>query len=82
MVGTCVALANFLAYGYIIERCLGKEKRQWIIPVTYFIRMGFIIVTVLPFVKNIEYLVYYMVGFVSHYILLIGFSIKDRKGSV
>jgi hypothetical protein len=81
-VGICVALANFLAYGYIIEKYLRKEGKQWIISVTYFLRMAFIVATFMPFVKNISYMMYYMAGFVSHYILLVGFNIKNRKGSV
>lgn len=82
MAGICVSLLNFLAYGYTIEKLLGKSKRQWVIVITYFIRMGFIVITILPFVKNIEHMAYYMSGFVSHYILLVVFGIKNRKGSV
>lgn len=82
IVGICVALMNFLMYGYIIGRYLGKSRKQWIIIVSYFIRMAFIIITMLPFIKNIEHIIYYIIGFVSHYILLIAFGIKNRKGSV
>lgn len=82
MVGICVALINFLASGYITEKFLTKNK-VWVIIPTYFIRMAFIVITILPFVKNIQYMIYYMTGFVSHYILIIVFSIKkNRKGSV
>lgn len=82
MLGICVALTNFLVYGYIIAKYLGKYKKQWIIVVTYFLRMAFIAITILPFVKNILHVIYYMIGFISHYILLIVFGIKNRKGSV
>jgi hypothetical protein len=81
-VGICVALANFLAYGYIIERNLEKKTRQWVIILTFFIRMAFIVVTILPFRNNVLDMIYYMAGFVSHYILLIGFNIICKKGSV
>jgi hypothetical protein len=81
-VGICVALANFLAYGYIIKRYLGKKTKQWIIIPTSFVRMAFIVATILPFRGNLEHMIYYMAGFVSHYILLIGFNIINRKGSV
>lgn len=81
VVGLCVALANFLAYGYIIKKCLGKGIKQVIMVITFFLRIGFIVVITLPFIKNIEYMSYYMFGFVSHYILLIGFNIINRKGS-
>jgi hypothetical protein len=81
-VGICVALANFLAYGYIIERNLGKKARQWVIVLTFFIRMAFIVATILQFKNNVLGMIYYMAGFVSHYILLIGFNIIRKKGSV
>lgn len=81
MVGMCVALLNFLSSGYVVGKFLKKNKAL-IIVLTYFLRMGFIIVTILPFVKNMQYMMYYMIGFVSHYILLIGFNIICKKGSV
>jgi hypothetical protein len=81
-VGICVSLANFLAHGYIIERNLGKKTRQWVIILTFFIRIAFIVVTILPFRNNVLDMIYYMAGFVSHYILLIGFNIICKKGSV
>lgn len=80
-VGICVALANFLAYGYTIKGNLGKGLRQWIIIPSFFLRMAFIVVTILPFRNNMQYMMYYMAGFVTHYILLIGFNIINRKGS-
>lgn len=81
VVGMCVALTNFLAYGYTIKRNLGERIRQWIIIPSFFLRMAFIVATILPFRNNVEYMIYYMAGFVTHYILLIGFNIINRKGS-
>lgn len=81
-VGICVSLANFLASGYIIERNLGKKVRQLIIIPTFFIRMALIVATILPFRNDVVDMMYYMAGFVSHYILLIGFNIFCKKGSV
>ncbi|ALB48229.1 MULTISPECIES: hypothetical protein [Clostridium] len=82
MIGMCVSLINFLASGYIVGKFLDKN-RAWIIIPTYFIRMAFIIATIFPFLGNMEYVIYYMIGFVSHYVLLIVFRIKEnRKGSV
>ena len=82
MIGICASLINFLASGYIIGKFL-KKNRAWIIIPTYFIRMAFIIATVSPFIRNMEYVIYYMIGFISHYVLLIVFRIKEnRKGSV
>ena len=81
-VGICVALANFLAYGYTIGRNLGKGIKRWLFVLEFFLRIAFILITILPFRNNIVYMLYYMSGFVSHYILLIGSNIIRRKGSV
>ncbi|AQR88812.1 hypothetical protein [Clostridium saccharobutylicum] len=81
MAGMCASLINFFISGYVVRNCLTKS-RAWIILVTYFLRMGFIILTILPFVKNIQYMICYMLGFCSHYVLLIGLNIMRRKGSV
>jgi len=83
MVGICVAVVNFFISGYVIGKFLGKNKKVWIIIPIYFMRMTFIVITMLPFAKNIQYMIYYITGFVSHYVLLIVFRIKEnRKGSV
>ena len=81
-IGMCVALANFLAYGYTIKRNLGKGIRHWIFIPDFFLRMAFIVLTILPFRNNMVYMLYYMAGFGSHYILLIGSNIIRREGSV
>lgn len=82
MLGICVSLINFIASGYVIGKCLNKNKAWIIIPI-FFMRMAFIIATVSPFVNNIQYVIYYMIGFIWHYVLLIVFRINEnRKGSV
>jgi hypothetical protein len=81
-VGICVALANFLAYGYTIGKNLGKGAKNWLFILEFFLRMAFIVLTILPFRDNMIYMLYYIAGFVSHYILLIGSNIMRRKGSV
>ncbi|MDR3595496.1 hypothetical protein [Clostridium sp.] len=81
-VGICVALANFLVYGYTIERNLGKGIKHWIFIPEFFLRMAFIVLTILPFRNNMIYMLYYMAGFGSHYVLLIGSNIMRKKGSV
>lgn len=81
-VGICVALANFLAYGYTIGKNLGKGIKNWLFILEFFLRMAFIVLTILPFRDNMVYMLYYVAGFVSHYILLIGSNIMRRKGSV
>ena len=82
-VGICVALVNLLIYAYTIEKNLGKGIRHWLFVLEFFLRMAFIVCTILPFRNNMVYMLYYMAGFISHYILLIGSNIITRKkGSV
>lgn len=82
LVGISVAAMNFFIGGYIISKYLGKNK-QVLIAVSYFLRLGFIVIIMIPFVKNERSLIFFIIGFLSHYvILLISFSIKNRKGSV
>lgn len=82
LVGICIALVNFLISGYAIEKKLGKGVKRWLFVLEFFLRMAFIVITILPFRHNEVYMLYYMAGFVSHYILLIGSNIIKRKGSV
>ena len=80
--GISVAAINYFISGYVILNYLGKGKKQLLIIVSNFLRMGFIVLTILPFVKNINFMMFYVIGFTSHYIVLIIFSLKNRKGSV
>lgn len=80
--GICIALINFIVYAHTVERNLGKGTKHWIFIPEFFLRMAFIVLTILPFRNNTVYMLYYMAGFCSHYILLIGSNIIRRKGSV
>jgi len=80
--GISVAAINYFVSGYVIAICLGQNKKPLLVIVSYFLRLGFIVMTIIPFTKNINFMVFYTIGFVAHYIILIALSIKNRKGSV
>lgn len=82
LAGMCVATTNFFVSGYIIAKYIEKNEKQYFVFASYFFRFGFIVISMLPFVKDNNLIVCYTVGFISHYIVLIVFSIKNRKGSV
>jgi ATP synthase protein I len=82
LAGISVAAINFFVSGYVILRYLGKGKKQLLFIASNFLRLGFICITILPFVKNMNCMIFYIVGFSSHYVILMVFSIKNRKGSV
>jgi len=82
LAGISVAAINFFVSGYVISKYLGKGKKQLFIIASNFLRLGFIGITILPFVKNMNCMIFYIIGFSSHYIILMVFSIKNRRGSV
>ncbi|AWK50666.1 hypothetical protein DIC82_06380 [Clostridium beijerinckii] len=83
LLGISVSAINFFVSGYVISKHLGNGKKQLFIIASYFFRLGFIIITILPFVKNMNFMIFYVIGFITHYIImLIVFGTKNRKGSV
>lgn len=82
LAGMSVATINFFVSGYIISKYLGQNKKQLFIIASYFLRLGFIVITIIPLVKNRNLMIFYTIGFITHHIMLIVFGIKNRKGSV
>lgn len=77
--GICVALMNFVCSCYVTSKFLNNGTIYLLLSI---LRITLILITVTPFIKDILYMSYYMMGFVSHYIILVIFGIKNRKGSV
>lgn len=80
--GISVAAVNYFVSGYVILICLEQNKKQLFIIVSYFLRLGFIVITIIPMTKSMNLMIFYVVGFITHYILLVVLGIKNRKGSV
>jgi len=80
--GICIAAINYFVSGYVISTCLGQNKKQIFIIASYFLRMGLIVITIIPFAKSVNLMIFYVAGFITHYILLVVLGIKNRKGSV
>lgn len=77
--GICVALMNFVFSGYITSKFLNNAIMHLLLSI---LRITLILITLIPFIKSNVYMIYYMMGFVSHYIILVIFGVKNRKGSV
>lgn len=77
--GICVALINFVCSCYITAKFFNNGTVYLLLSM---LRITLILITAMPFVQNINFMIYYMTGFVSHYIILVIFGIKNRKGSV
>lgn len=80
--GIGVAAINYFISGYVISTCLVQNKKQLFVIVSYFLRLGFIVMTIIPFAKSVNLMAFYVAGFITHFILLIVLGIKNRKGSV
>lgn len=82
LAGICVAAVNYFVSGYVISTCLVQNKKQFFITAIYFLRLGFIVITIIPIAKSMNLMMFYVAGFITHYILLVVLGIKNRKGSV
>ncbi|GAA0078866.1 hypothetical protein UT300005_32450 [Clostridium sp. CTA-5] len=82
LLGIVVSLLNFIVSAYITVNFLKYNKRNKYMPIITFFKIAAIIAIAAPFIKSITLTFFYMLGFVSHYILLIINCIKNRKGSV
>lgn len=80
--GISVAAVNYFVSGYVILICLEQNKKQLFITANYFLRLGFIVITIIPIAKSMNLMIFYVAGFITHYILLVVLGIKNRKGSV
>lgn len=77
--GICVALMNFVFSCYVTAKFFNNGIIYLLLSI---LRTTLILITVIPFIENVIYMIYYMMGFVSHYIILVICGIKNRKGSV
>lgn len=78
--GILVALVNFLVSGIILEYSLIRDKKLLII-MSYFIKIIVIVCLALPFMYNLQKLIAYVGGYISHFILLTFYWLKNEKGS-
>ncbi|EES50609.1 hypothetical protein NE172_11865 [Clostridium botulinum] len=81
-IGIIVSLISFMINVYIIISFLGYNNRNKYITMSVPLKIGIVILASLPFIKNVEYISFYMCGFISHYVFLTFSSIKSEKGSV
>lgn len=77
--GICVALMNFVFSCYVTSKFFNNATIYLLLSI---LRITLTLIAVAPFIENIIYMIYYMIGFVSHYIILVICGIKNKKGSV
>ncbi|VYU20375.1 hypothetical protein [Clostridium tertium] len=79
-VGLIVSLINTILNGIFIEYSLLKD-RKLLLPLSYFIRIAVIILIALPFLHNLIQLLSYISGYITHFLFVVIYWVKNGKGS-
>lgn len=80
LLGLIVSLINTIANGFLIEYSLLKNKKI-LLPLTYFIRIIFIVLIALPFLNNLMQLLSYISGYFTHFLFIAIYWVRNEKGS-
>lgn len=78
--GLMVSLINNILNGLFIEYSLLKNKKL-LLPISYFTRIAIVVLIALPFLNDLIQLLAYIFGYILHYICVVFYWIKKRKGS-
>lgn len=77
--GFIISTVNFIIHYILVEGVLVKGKNKLIIPMNYFIRIFFVVLLAIPFANKIENLIAYLIGYISHYVVLVFCGIKNAE---
>lgn len=77
-IGVIIGLSNFLLSSLATGKWLLKNKHLYII--STFSRIIIVAALILPFINNKVYVISYILGLISHYIILIYYTLS-KKGS-
>ena len=80
LLGFMISLLNTIASGLILEYSLSNNKKT-LLAFSYIIRIATIIIIALPFLNNLIQLMAYLIGYLSHFIFIVFYSIRTGKGS-
>lgn len=80
--GLLVATINFILSGIIIEKTINSKRKilNYLFPLSYLLRIITIIVIAYPFIYSIKKLLFYMLGIISFFIVLIITWLKMQRG--
>lgn len=81
-IGICVGLLNFWGSWYVTSRICKKGGSKTLILLISFFRITLIAMLALIFINDISKISFYLLGLISHYIILMIYALKNRKGSV
>ncbi|MBQ6819935.1 MAG: ATP synthase subunit I [Clostridium sp.] len=80
LLGLIVSLINTISNGLIIEYSLLKNKGMFL-AVGYIIRIILIILIATPFLSNVIQLLSYILGYLTHFLFIVIYWVKNGKGS-
>lgn len=82
ILGLLVATINFILSGIILDVVTNSKKKivRYIFPISYILRIITVIIIAYPFIYNKKYILAYILGFISFFIVLVISWIKKDKG--
>lgn len=78
--GLMISLINTTINGLVIEYSLLKDKKI-LLPLSYIFRIIVIILIALPFLNNLIQLLLYISGYLTHFLFIVIYWVKNGKGS-
>jgi ATP synthase protein I len=78
--GVLIALINFILSGIILEYSI-KRKGKVLLILSYTIRIIIILAIATLFITNLHKILAYILGYISHFILLTIYWLRKEKGS-
>lgn len=81
LLGLLISLINSLANGFILEYSLSNKKNV-ILLLSYFIRIILIITISIPFIKDQDKIIAYILGYTSHFGFLSIYWLKKWKEGI
>ncbi len=78
--GLMISLINTSINGLVIEYSLLKDKKI-LLPLSYVFRIIAIILIALPFLNNLIQLLFYISGYLTHFLLVVIYWLRKEKGS-
>lgn len=79
-IGLVIAVINFKASSYLIER-FSMTSKSFLIILGSFIRIVTIVLVAVPFISKLEWISSYLFGFTSHFIFMMIYCMVKKKGS-
>lgn len=78
--GLAISILNFVSNSLITEYVLKKKKKGIFYPMTYFFRIIITVILSIPIIFSLKTVIAFIIGYVSHFVFLTVYWIKNEKG--